>query len=195
MSFNTEEKLLKGCQSGQTKAQEALYRLYSPTMFGICLRYGSDYHTAEDILQDGFIKVFKNIRQFKNNGSLEGWIRRIFVNTAIEYYRKTTRSFRFSPLEVVVEKSVNDHQLMDLERDELLRLIQQLPDGYRLVFNLYVIEGFSHQEIAEKLKVNLGTSKSQLARAKKYLRKLILAQQASEEKTLQQARSYMLGYV
>lgn len=195
MRFNTEEKLLTGCQRGNAKAQEALYRLFSPTMFGICLRYGSDYHTAEDILQDGFLKVFKNIRNFKNNGSLEGWIRRIFVNTAIEYYRKKTRSFRFTPLDVVAEKSVEDHQLLALERDELLALIQQLPDGYRLVFNLYIIEGFTHQEIAEKLKVNLGTSKSQLARAKKYLRKLIVAQRASEEKTLQHARSYSLGYV
>ena len=195
MRFNTEEKLLTGCQRENAKAQEALYRLFSPTMFGICLRYGSDYHTAEDILQDGFLKVFKNIRNFKNNGSLEGWIRRIFVNTAIEYYRKKTRSFRFTPLDVVAEKSVEDHQLLALERDELLALIQQLPDGYRLVFNLYIIEGFTHQEIAEKLKVNLGTSKSQLARAKKYLRKLIVAQRASEEKTLQHARSYSLGYV
>ncbi len=194
MSFNTEEKLLKGCIKGNAKAQEALYRLFSPTMFGICLRYGSDYHTAEDILQDGFVKVFKNIRKFKNNGSLEGWIRRIFVNTSIEYYRKATRSFRFSPLEVVAEKSMEDHQLLSLERDELLSLIQQLPDGYRLVFNLYVIEGFSHLEISEKLQVNLGTSKSQLARAKKYLRKLIFAQQASEEKSLQNAKSYTLGY-
>ena len=195
MRFNTEEKLLIGCKSGSTKAQEALYHHFSPTMFGICLRYGSDYHTAEDILQDGFVKVFKNIPNFRNEGSLEGWIRRIFVNTAIEYYRKRTRSFRFSPLEVVADKSVEDVQLYSLERDELLGLIQQLPDGYRLVFNLYVIEGFSHQEISEKLQVNLGTSKSQLARAKKYLRKLIIAQQASEEKSLQNARSYSLGYV
>ncbi len=195
MIFNTEEKLLIGCQRGNDKAQEALYRLFSPTMFGICLRYGSDYHTAEDILQDGFVKVFKNIRNFKNTGSLEGWIRRIFVNTAIEYYRKKTRSFRFSPLEVVAEKSVEDHQLLQLEREELLALIQQLPDGYRLVFNLYIIEGFTHQEIAEQLQINLGTSKSQLARAKKYLRKLIFAQQASEERSLQNARSYSIGYV
>ena len=195
MSFNIEEKLLKGCKSGNPKAQEALYHHFSPTMFGICLRYGSDYHTAEDILQDGFVKVFKNIRNFKNNGSLEGWIRRIFVNTAIEYYRKRTRSFRFSPLEVVAEKAVDDVQLYNLERDELLSLIQQLPDGYRLVFNLYIIEGFSHQEISERLQINLGTSKSQLARAKKYLRKLIFAQRTSEEKSLQNARTYSLGYV
>ncbi len=195
MSFNTEEKLLRGCKSGNAKAQEGLYHHFSPTMFGICLRYGSDYHTAEDILQDGFVKVFKNIPNFKNEGSLEGWIRRIIVNTAIEYYRKKTRSFRFSPLDVVLDKSIEDIQLINLERDELLSLIQQLPDGYRLVFNLYVIEGFSHQEIAEKLQVNLGTSKSQLARAKKYLRKLIIAQRASEEQSLQHARSYSLGYV
>ena len=195
MSFNTEEKILKGCLNENAKAQEALYRLFSPTMFGICLRYGSDYHTAEDILQDGFVKVFKSIHKFKNTGSLEGWIRRIFVNTAIEYYRKKSRSFRFTPLDVVAEKSVEDHKLLEIEKEELLGLIQQLPDGYRLVFNLYIIEGFSHQEIAEKLNINLGTSKSQLARAKKYLRKLILSQQVSEERALKNTRNYSLGYV
>lgn len=189
-----EDNIINACKCGDAHAQKLLYNRYAPTMFGICLRYASDYHTAEDILQDGFVKVFNNIKRFRNEGSFEGWVKRIFVNTAIEYYRKAARSFRFSPLSVVIEKSFNDVQFTSLERDELLKLIQQLPDGYRLVFNLYVIEGYTHDEISKQLNINLGTSKSQLARAKKYLRKLINNQRASEESTILQARSYAPGY-
>jgi len=195
LSFEQEEKILKGCQADNAHYQKELYSLFAPTMFGICLRYASDYHTAEDILQDGFVKVFRNIKKFRGEGALEGWIRRIFVNTAIEYYRKTARSFRFSPLEIVAEKSFDDVSLLDLELNELLSLIQKLPDGYRLVFNLYINEGFSHDEIAKKLNINIGTSKSQLARAKKYLRKLIKEQKAREEQSLQHARGLVTGYV
>lgn len=194
MSFEQEEKILKGCQANNSFAQKALYTKFAPTMFGICLRYASDYHTAEDILQDGFVKVFKNIHKFRSDGSLEGWMKRIFVNTAIEYYRKVAKAFRFSPLEVAGDTPYIDRQILELERNELLELIQQLPHGYRLVFNLYVIEGFSHNEISKKLNINIGTSKSQLARSKKYLRKLINAQKASEEKSLQHARSFIPGY-
>jgi len=194
LSFEQEDKILKGCQANNSFAQKALYTKFAPTMFGICLRYAADYHSAEDILQDGFIKVFKNISKFRGEGSLEGWMKRIFVNTSIEYYRKVAKSFRLSPLEVAGDSPFFDKQLVELERNELLELIQQLPDGYRLVFNLYVIEGFTHEEISNNLNINVGTSKSQLARSKKYLRKLIKAQKASEERSLQQARSYIPGY-
>ncbi len=194
MSIEQEKKVLNGCIVNDSASQKALYNMFAPTMFGICLRYASDYHTAEDILQDGFIKVFRSINKFREEGSLEGWLKRIFVNTAIEYYRKTAKSYRFSPLELAGEKSFEDFSFYSLEHNELLELIQKLPDGYRLVFNLYIIEGYAHDDIAKKLKINIGTSKSQLARAKKYLRKLIKEQRAAEEQALQQAHSLLPGY-
>ena len=163
-------------------------------MFGICLRYASDYHSAEDILQDGFVKVFRNIRKFRGDGSLEGWVRRIFVNTAIEQYRKSAKKYCFTSLDLVTANSFEDEKLLHFEHNDLLALVQQLPDGYRLVFNLYSIEGYTHEEIAQKLNVKVGTSKSQLARAKKYLRKLIQAQKLSEKRSLQHARSLLTGY-
>lgn len=194
MNSEQEEKLLNACIAKNSSAQKALYHKFAPTMFGICLRYASDYHIAEDILQDGFVKVFRNIQKFRGDGSLEGWIKRIFVNTAIEQYRKSAKMYRFTSLELVMENSFEDQRLLDLEHNELLALIQQLPDGYRLVFNLYTIEGYTHDEIAKELNVKIGTSKSQLARAKKYLRKLIQAQKTSEERSLQHARSLLPGY-
>jgi RNA polymerase sigma-70 factor (ECF subfamily) len=195
LNSEQEEKLLNACKTKNGSAQKALYQKYAPTMFGICLRYASDYHTAEDILQDGFVKVFRNIQKFRNDGSLEGWIKRIFVNTAIEQYRKSAKKYRFISLELVMENSFEDQKLLDLEHNELLDLIQRLPDGYRLVFNLYTIEGYTHEEIAKELQITIGTSKSQLARSKKYLRKLIQEQKASEERSLQHARSLLPGYV
>ncbi len=194
MNSEQEGKLLKACKANNSSAQKVLYQKFAPTMFGICLRYASDYHTAEDILQDGFIKVFRNIDKFRGDGSLEGWIKRIFVNTAIEQYRRAAKMYRFTSLELVMENSFEDRRLLNLEHNELLALIQQLPDGYRLVFNLYTIEGYTHEEIANELNVNIGTSKSQLARSKKYLRKLILAQKNSEERSLQHAKSLLPGY-
>ena len=194
MNSEQEDKLLNACRANNGSAQKVLYKRFSPTMFGICLRYAPDYHTAEDILQDGFVKVFRNIQKFRGDGSLEGWIKRIFVNTAIEQYRKAAKLHRFTSLDLVLENSFEDQSLLNMEHNELLTLIQRLPDGYRLVFNLYTIEGYTHEEIAKELNVKIGTSKSQLARAKKYLRKLIQAQKISEDRSLQHARSLLLGY-
>jgi RNA polymerase sigma factor (sigma-70 family) len=166
----TEAEIIEGCRAGKSKLQKALYERYSGKMYNICLRYAKNSDEAEDILQEGFIKVFDKINQFAGTGSFEGWIRRIMVNSALEVIRK--RKIDFS---VVDTKYIQDpheytyNTISTLNVKELLAVIQQLPDGYRTVFNLYVIEGYQHSEIAEILGVSEGTSKSQLARARNLL--------------------------
>ncbi len=171
----SEKELLRGCAAGKREYQEYMYSHYSPKMFGICLRYAGDYHSAEDILQDGFIKVFGNLDRYRGEGSFEGWLKRIFVNTAIEHYRK---QFRFESTTTNLESSTATMEIPDdtfgrLAANELLDLIQKLSPGYRAVFNMYVLEGFSHKEISDILKISEGTSKSQLARARTILQKLV----------------------
>lgn len=173
----TEEEIIQGCIAGNTNAQKSLYGRYSPKMFSICLRYAKDYHSAEDILQEGFIKVFRYIEKFRNEGSFEGWMRRIFVNTAIEQYRKSTNLYSIidnddKPIDIA-DDSGFDH----LEMDDLLNMVQSLSPGYRTVFNLYAIEGYTHKDIAKLLGVTEGTSKSQLARARQLLQKMVEASQ------------------
>lgn len=161
--------LLEGCLTGQKRYQEQLYYSYAPTMFAICLRYASDYHSAEDILQEGFIKVFNKIDKYSGTGTFEGWMKRIFINTAIEIYRKNTTN-RSVDLNEDYQKGISPKALENLLKDDLIKLIQSLPNGYRNVFNLYVIDGYNHSEIAELLNISEGTSKSQLARARKTLK-------------------------
>jgi len=151
-----------------------LYNTYSPTMFGICLRYSYDYHSAEDLLQEGFIKAFNNIDRYSGKGSFEGWLKRIFINTAIEQYRKNKR-LSFLPLEKEQQFTSHETNALDnLAVQDLLKLLQKTPYGYRTVFNLYVVEGYNHREIGELLGISEGTSKSQLARARAFLKELIL---------------------
>jgi len=169
----TQEDLIKGCIAGRRDAQEVLYRYYSPKMFGICLRYANNYHSGEDILQEGFIKVFNNIDKFRGDGSFEGWIKRIFINTAIEHYRKSTNHTGHAELEKASFKQVSEVAVENLATQDLLKLIQKLSPGYRTIFNMYVIEGYTHREIAEKLSISEGTSKSQLARARNILKKMV----------------------
>lgn len=169
----SQEELVKGCIAGRRSSQEALYRYFSPKMFSICLRYANDYHSAEDILQEGFIKVFNNIDRFRGDGSFEGWIKRIFINTAIEYYRKSINHSGHSELTTLNVKSINEKALQNLATEDLMKLVQRLSPGYRAVFNLYVIEGYAHKEIAKMLKISEGTSKSQLARARVILQKMV----------------------
>jgi len=141
-------------------------------MMGVCMRYAASRTDAEDILQMGFVKMFQKITYFKNEGSFEGWVRRIMVNTAIELYRKNVRLLHTVELEGVVE--VDDaNALSQLAVKDLMQLVQNLPDGYRMVFNLYAIEGYSHKEIAEQLGISEGGSKSQLSRARNYLQEKI----------------------
>ena len=177
----TDTQLIKGCIEGQRAYQQFLYNTFASTMFGICLRYASDYQTAEDILQEGFVKVFKNLDRFRGEGSFEGWMKRIFINTAIEYHRKSLRHINHSALDDQhLQYSFSPEAIQQLFKEDLLKLLQSLPVGYRTVFNLYAIEGYNHREIGEMLNISEGTSKSQLARARAYLKKLISEQKVYE---------------
>ncbi len=142
-------------------------------MFAVCLRYATDYHQAEDFLQEGFIKVFNKIHQYANKGSFEGWLRTIFVNYSIEALRKNKKWYELFPNDQSPQLVSPTNVLDQLATQELLQCIQQLPDGYRTIFNLYVIEGFSHREISEMLEISEGTSKSQLSRARTALQRII----------------------
>ena len=169
----SEDQIINGCVVGDRTAQQTLYSRYSPKMFAICLRYAKDYHSAEDILQEGFIKVFRYISNFRREGSFEGWMRRIFVNTAIEHLRKAVSLYSIvddedKPMDIVDESSFDD-----LDYQDLLGMVQSLSPGYRTVFNLYVVEGYKHHEIAEMLNISDGTSKSQLSKAKSVLKELV----------------------
>ncbi len=168
-----ETDLIRGCINGDRRMQEALYNRFSPRMYAVCLRYAGNAEEAEDILQEGFIKIFKKLDTFRSEGSFEGWIRRIFVNTAIEHFRRK----RY--LQTVSEKEENtiegkDISVLDkLAAKDILALIKELSPGYRTVFNMYVVEGYTHKEIADMLGISEGTSKSQLSRAKVILQGLV----------------------
>jgi RNA polymerase sigma factor (sigma-70 family) len=170
-----EQKILKGCVKGDPKAQEELYKRFSKTMFGVCLGYAKDYDLAKDLLQEGFIKVFHNIHKYNGKGSLEGWIRRVMLNNAIDYYRKYHRAAEFSEerLEDSEYNSIENDAIKSLDKDDFLLITKCLPNGYRMILNLYIVEGFTHKEIAGKLNISEGTSKSQLSKAKKFLLKTI----------------------
>lgn len=172
-TYTEEEKLVKDCARGKSRAQEQLYHQHYRTMFGVCLRYTQDREVAEDILQEGFIKVFSNIGRYRGTGSLEGWIRRIMVNTALEHHRKMARFLPLVDLDEAMDADAGHDVIADLGEQEILKLIQALPDGYRTIFNLYAIEGYTHREIAKKLEISEGTSKSQFARARRTLQESI----------------------
>ena len=164
-----EKQLIQACINEEKYAQKYLYDLYSPKMYYVCLRYARHASEAQDMLQDGFIKVFDNISSFKSNGSFEGWIRRIMVNTSLNYCRKSSFKNEQIGLEDYQDRVVNSKAVSNLGEKELLALIQKLPDGYRMVFNLYVIEGYSHKEIGELLDITESTSRSQLAKSRKWM--------------------------
>ncbi|GDX52010.1 DNA-directed RNA polymerase sigma-70 factor [Bacteroidota bacterium] len=170
----SDEELITGCLRGERRFQEGLYNQHGSTMFSICLRYASDYYQAEDMLQEGFIKVFNHLKNFRNEGSFEGWMKRIFVNTAIEWLRKNKVMNEMQEIENVPLHIVQEDCFSQLAADDLMKLIQSLSPGYRTVFNLYSIEGYSHKEIGEMMNINEGTSKSQLARARYILQKMVV---------------------
>jgi RNA polymerase sigma factor (sigma-70 family) len=170
----TEESLIEGCISGKREFQELLYKQYSGKMLSVCNRYVRSREEAEDIAQEGFVKVFKNIANFQRIGPLENWIRRIMINTALGYLRAQKRELDFADIDNVKYHPKSDYDTVsDINTKDLLALIQSLPTGYRAVFNLFVMEGYSHQEIAELLNISDGTSKSQLAKARNWLKKNI----------------------
>ena len=167
------QDVLQACIAGRRESQELLYDYFAPRLFGICLRYAHDYPTAQDLLQEGFIKVFNKLDCYRYEGSFEGWMKRIFVNVAIEHYRKSKSRKFFVEIEKAREVSCDDFAIEHLAAQDLLKVVQKLPDGYRTVFNLYAIEGYNHREIGKMLNISEGTSKSQLARSRATLRKNI----------------------
>jgi len=164
--------------------QEELYNRFAPKMYAVCLRYANNSDDAQDLLQEGFIKVYKNIHRFRAEGSFEGWIRRVFINSSIEHLRK--KSAKLMTVREKEEGTIEDTDITALDtmaEKDIIKLIQELSPGYRTVFNLYVIEGFAHKEIAEQLGISEGTSKSQLARAKSILQKKVAQYLSDTEKS------------
>jgi RNA polymerase sigma-70 factor (ECF subfamily) len=171
--YRNEEDLIKGCLKRDRTAQKRLYDTYSPKMYAVCCRYIKDSMEAEDVLVTAFTKILQRIEQYKAEGSFEGWVRRVVVNEALTYLRKHRSMYIETNLETADRDpdyaSISDH----LEEEDLLKMIQELPSGYRIVFNLYAIDGYSHKEIAEQLNITESTSKSQLSRARVFLQKLL----------------------
>lgn len=152
-----------------------LFNRYAPKMLAVCARYFKSTEEAEDALQDGFVKVFTKLQDFQGAGSLEGWIRRIMVNTSLNLIRSNTKHYYHSDIDEIIETVEDEMQSFDsLNTEQMLKLVQSMPDGYRTIFNLYEIEGYHHQEIAESLGISVNTSKSQLLKARRYLQKRIL---------------------
>jgi len=154
--------------------QEELYNKFASKMYAVCLRYANNAEDAQDLLQEGFIKIYRNLHRFRAEGSFEGWIRRVFVNTSIEHFRKKTA--KLAMVSEKEESTIEDTDISALEslaEKDIIQIIQELSPGYRTVFNLYVVEGYSHKEIGDMLGISEGTSKSQLARAKAVLQKKI----------------------
>ena len=170
----TDKQLLAKCLEKNRKAQNELYMKYAPKLFGTCLRYSKNNTDAEDILQEGFIKIFKYLKDFRNEGHFEGWMRKIMVTTALNFYKRKSLLNKEVDPDFVNAPSISVPDVISLlSSEELLAMIQELPDGYRMVFNLNTIEGYSHKEIGEIMNISVNTSKSQLSRARNSLQKKI----------------------
>jgi RNA polymerase sigma factor (sigma-70 family) len=165
--------IIEGCVRGEKRSQDLLYRKFASLLYGICLRYAKNKMEAEDVLQEVYVKIYNNIGSYHHDGSFEGWLRRIAVNTSITYYRKNLKHAFQEDIDDVVQHKNDPVQFDDLEftQEELMICIGKLPTGYKTVFNLYVVEGFMHKEIADMLNIDVNTSKSQLSRAKSHLQK------------------------
>jgi len=174
----TDEALIEGCIKGQQSAQKHLYERFYRKMMGVCLRYASNAEEAEDVLQEAFIKVFEKLPSYNGSGSFEGWVRRTFVNTAIDNHRKTkVLRYNVDIDSVAYQLPSSGLVLESLAAQDLMKIIHGLPVGYRVVFNMYAIEGYSHKEIAEQLKISVNTSKSQYSRAKSHIRNILEKQE------------------
>lgn len=170
----TETDLIQGCLEGKRHAQKALFEMYAGKMLSVCKRYTRTQQEAEDILQDSFIKIFKNLHTFDYAGSFEGWVRRIMINTSLKLVSKKSFQNEKIGIEDHMHESVMPEVFNKLSEEELLNLIDTLPDGYKMVFNLYAIEGYSHKEIAKLLKIQDSTSRSQLLKARRLLQTKVL---------------------
>lgn len=178
---DTLDKILAGCRKKRAASQKELYQRFGSAMYGLCLQYASNEEDARDVLQDGFVKVFQKLDQLKDPAAFPGWIRRIMINTALERYRSQVRSY---PVDEFSENGAArvDNEAMDaLACEDLVALIRELPPRYRMVFNLYAIEGYNHREISQELEISVGTSKSNLSRARAILQEGVWKLEAEKE--------------
>jgi RNA polymerase sigma factor (sigma-70 family) len=179
------KNIISGCIAGNRTCQSDLYKLFSPQMMIVCLRYSKNLEEAEEVLQDGFTRVFKFIGQFRNEGSLEGWIRKIMVNCALQKIRSQASLRSVIPLNTALhDEQYEDSIIENMSGKEMLTLVQALSPAYRMVFNLYYFEGYKHREIAAMLGIEEGTSKSNLAQAKRILQTAVKKKSVSEQKVL-----------
>ncbi len=174
-----DSQLITACKKGDRNAQKALYERYAPKMMAVCLRYSRDYETARDLLHDGFIQVFQKIASFKDLGSFEGWLRKVFVNIALENYRLEQKKISiyndYQKDDQILTDEIEEDilEIGDVSRNDILNIIQDMPEGYRTVFNLVIFEDMSHKDIASQLGITEGASRSQFFRAKEFLQKRI----------------------
>jgi RNA polymerase sigma-70 factor (ECF subfamily) len=182
--MNTDDQIILGCMDGKRKSYSLLFKNYAPVMLGVCMRYCKNRIDAEDVMQDGFIKVFTQIHKFRREGSFEGWIKRIMINSAIDNYQSNLKHAFHEDVSANVQSVLIDDlpeeeedipAELNIPKEKLMGMVQELPDGYRMVFNLYAIENYNHKEIAALLGISENTSKSQLMKARKALRKKIEA--------------------
>ncbi len=180
------KNIINGCLKGSRRDQELLYRRYSPRLYAVCLQYSDNDEEARDVLQEGFIKIFTNLSNFKHEGSFEGWMRRIIVNTALERYRSRNRLYMVEDIDRIPEPFVDpgNEDYSGLEATDLMDIIRMLPPKYRMVFNLFALEGYSHKEISKMINISEGTSKSNLARARIILQRRVEAFTGIKKKVL-----------
>lgn len=169
------KKIIDGCLEGNRRDQELLYRRHAPKLYGVCLQYSGNDEEARDILQEGFIKIFENLESYKHQGSFEGWMRRITVNTALEKFRSRNILYRVDDIDQITEPDAepDNEDYAGLEANDLLNIIRELPPKYRIIFNLFAIEGYSHKEISKMVNISEGTSKSNLSRARAILQRRV----------------------
>lgn len=170
INSQTEKELIQACIKGDRNCQKQIYEYYAPKMMAVCQRYAKNKAEAEDIFQEGFIRVFRHIQNFTSEGSFEGWIRRIMINTALKYNAKKSVAWNLDFSEIAdMHEKVEPSVISSLSEEELTHYISELPEGYRMVFNLFVVEGYSHKEIGDLLSIEESTSRSQLVKARKML--------------------------
>jgi len=182
-----EKEIINGCCRKDKKAQKALFDRYKSVLLGVCIRYSDRREEAEDILQDGFVKIYVNIQDFAGKGSFINWMKKIMVNTAITHYHRNLKHQYHQDIDNIRETDISGYkfEMADFTKEELLNVITNLPEGYRMIFNLYAIEGYKHREIAELLDIDVNTSKSQYSRARSLIRKKLLELKKERKTNLQ----------